>query len=283
VPDVQRYQVGAVTLTRVPYFDVGLDPASLQLNPAAVDQVTWARPAWVDPVGRVLVGQAVWVIESEGRRIVVDPCGAADAFIRTGPEAITHQQAVLEALRAAGLPADKIDVVLLSHLDGIGMTALACGDGSWEPAFPNARILMTTAELDYVAEARQIPSQIQGLAALHSLMEQGAVDGIGPPFACTSEVTVVETGGHSPGHAVVHVRSGEAHAVFLGHLAITPVHVAVARGPGFHHEAAPAEAALESVLAAAAAEGTLVAGPLWPAPGAGYVSGPPWVITPALD
>jgi hypothetical protein len=88
---------------------------------------------------------------------------------------------VLEALRAAGLPADKIDVVLLSHLDGIGMTALACGDGSWEPAFPNARILMTTAELDYVAEARQIPSQIQGLAALHSLMDRAPSMGSAHP------------------------------------------------------------------------------------------------------
>jgi hypothetical protein len=81
--DVASFEVGAATLTRVPYFDVALDPAAATLTPEQVVELSgWAVPSWATSEGELLVGQAVWVIESEGREIVVDPCGAADAFIR---------------------------------------------------------------------------------------------------------------------------------------------------------------------------------------------------------
>jgi len=103
--EVAKFEVGAATLTRVPYFDVALDPAAASLTPEQVVELSeWSVPSWATAEGELLVGQAVWVIESEGRVIVVDPCGAADPFIRTGPEAIGHQDAVLSAMTSAGFP-----------------------------------------------------------------------------------------------------------------------------------------------------------------------------------
>src|SRR5579862_8524251 len=148
--EVQRFDVGAVRLSRVAYFDIALDPSVVGLT---VDQVRAVdAPAWATPDGQVLVGQAVWVIESGGQVIVVDPCGAADEFLRAGPEALLHQDAVLRAMAEAGFPAERVDAVVLSHLDGIGMAARVATDGGWEPAFPNARLLITASELSWMAE-----------------------------------------------------------------------------------------------------------------------------------
>jgi glyoxylase-like metal-dependent hydrolase (beta-lactamase superfamily II) len=272
-----RYQLGAVRLSRVPYFDVPLAPEVVGLTTAQVQATNWAAPAWAQPTGHVLVGQAVWVIESLGRVIVIDPCGAADAFLRTGPEAIGHQDAVLGAMADAGLPADQVDLVLLSHLDGIGMTATVGAEGRWAPAFPNARVILTKAELDRVATA----PNVMGAEALAQLVDCGVVDGVETPYRCTEEVTLDLTGAHTPGHAVIRIHSGAARGLLVGHLAIHPVHVASGLCTALHTDPAAAARILDALLAEAVATTALVAGPLWPAPGAGYISGPPYVVTPA--
>ena len=146
---VAGFRVGEVELTRVPYFDVALDAAVVGLTAEQIESVEWATPSWASADGQVLIGQAVWVVESQGRVIVVDPCGAADQFLREGKEAIGHQEAALGALRDAGFPPERVDVVVLSHLDGIGMAAVVAPDGGWAPAFPNARIVMMAAELEF--------------------------------------------------------------------------------------------------------------------------------------
>jgi glyoxylase-like metal-dependent hydrolase (beta-lactamase superfamily II) len=239
-----------------------------------VTAVPWGPPTWAGPDGRVIVGQAVWVIDTGDRTIVVDPCGASDAFLRTGPEAVAHEAAVVSAMAAAGFPPDDVDTVVMSHLDGIGMVASIGGRGGWVPMFPHARIVITEAEL---AHARRHPDT-SGATALFDLVDQGHVDGTGVPREIATGVTLEPTGGHSPGHAVLRVGNG---AVFIGHLAVNPVQVSREAMPGIHAEPATAQAAMERELAWAAERHALVIGPLWPEPGAGRVTGPPWSISPA--
>jgi hypothetical protein len=266
---VARFRVGKTELTRVPYFDVPLDPTSVSLSRAQVRAVDWAVPTWADADGQVLIGQAVWVIESGGRVIVVDPCLAADPFIRSGPEAIGHQESVFTALSDAGFPRERVDVVVLSHLDGIGMAAAATSEGGWEPAFPNARIVMTTAELDALAGGQLAG----GLDALNALIAQDAVDGVGDGYHVTDEVWLELDGSHARGHAVVRVRSDGERATFLGHLALSPLHLAIRDTAALHVDVPRALAVLDALVAEADANGDLLVGPLWPFPGAVRATG----------
>lgn len=262
--DVARFEIGSANLTRVPYFDIALDPAVVSVTPAQIDAHAWARPAWVDEAGRALVGQVGWVIESEGRVLLVDPCGAADPFLRTGPEAIAHQDAFLAAMRAAGFAPERVDAVVLTHLDGIGMAAAVEPDGAWGPLFPNARVVLTRAELAWLEEQ----DAVGGLDALRALIAHGVVDGVDDDHSFTDAVRFERTGGHSPGHAVVHVESGGAHAVLLGHLALNPLQLATVPHSGGHVDVAAANAWLEPFVARATRESLLLVGPLWPFPGA---------------
>ena len=199
---VDRFDIGAARLTRVPYFDVTLPPDAVALTEAEIAALPWATGTWCTSPSEVRVGQAFWVVESDGRTIVVDPCCASDAFLRTGPDARTHQDAAFAAFRAAEFDPDTVDVVVMSHLDGIGMNALA-GDDGWRPAFAHAPIVLSAREWDKTL-ARSDQPDAAALLALHA---QGAVTPVPLPHRLTSEVELVASGGHSPRHATVVVRS----------------------------------------------------------------------------
>ena len=132
-------RLGDIELVRVEYFDAALPPSVAGLSAEDVAAVRWATPVWAEPDGNLLIGQAIWIIESAGTVIAVDPCGAADEFLRSGAAALEHQDRVADALRDAGYPVEQIDIVVLTHLDGIGMAAAVDGDGTWTPMFPDVR------------------------------------------------------------------------------------------------------------------------------------------------
>jgi glyoxylase-like metal-dependent hydrolase (beta-lactamase superfamily II) len=277
VGDVQRFTVGSVRLTRVPYFDVTLPPEAVALEEDEVAALPWAIGTWCASPTEVRVGQVFWVVESDDRTIVIDPCCASDGFLRTGPEALTHQDAAFTAFRDAGFDPDRVDVVVMSHLDGIGMNALVDGGGAWRPAFGRAPIVLSDTEWDKTRGRAEQPDA----AALVSLHAQGAVTPVALPHRVTPEVEMVLSGGHSPGHATVVVRSGDARALFLGHLAVSPMQAAVARDVALHDDPGLGRKALQHWLADAASDDALVIGPLWPAPGAARVRLDPTELVPA--
>jgi hypothetical protein len=257
--DVLRFPVGDAALVRVPYVDVLVDAEVVGLTPDLVAASAWAQPTWAEG-DQVRVGAAVWIIQSDGRRIVVDPTQAADGILRTGSDAAVHQEAVAGALTAAGFPRESIDTVIASHIDGIGMIAWR-DDERWTPFFPNAEVLLSERELAAIADDG--PYEPQGGDALLELDRQGAVRAIGDEHAVTSEVSTTWVGEHSPGHLLVDVTSGDETATLIGHLALSPVHC-VSGEPGPHLNPAGAARLLQRL---GDGRRTLV-GPLWPAPGA---------------
>ena len=269
------FTVEGIRLTRVPYFDVVLDPEVIGFTAQQVIDVPWGLPEWASPDGGVRVGQAVWVVESGSQTVVVDPCGAADAFLRSGPEAATHEATVARAMASAGYPVDQVDFVFMSHLDGIGMVGSVDESGGWSPLFSIARIVISRPELAHI----DAQPEVGGGSALRDLMEQGVIDRIECPREGVPGVVMGLTGGHSPGHAVLRIGDG---AVFIGHLAINPVQVSGGIMPGVHADPSAAFTALEHELEWAAERGAFVIGPLWPGPGAGWVEGPPWSLVPAF-
>ena len=270
------FTIGRVRLTRVPYFDVGLPPEAVGLTGEQVTAVDWAGP-WCDGP-HVRVGQVFWVIESAGRTIVVDPCGASDAFLREGADAVAHQEAAFATFAAAGFDPRTVDTVMMSHLDGIGMFSLVDAGGHWAPAFPAAPILMSDREWTRV-RAR---TDISGDAALRALDALGVVERVSLPYELTPDVHLVRSGGHTDGHMTVTVESDGARALFLGHLAVSPVNAGIAAPVALHDDPALGHAALHHWLADAAGDGALVIGPLWPDPGAArVVATDPFVLEPA--
>ena len=259
-----RIPVGDATLVRVPYADVLVEPQLIGLTPEEIAAIDWAAPLWAEGA-QARVGVAAWVIESSGRRMVVDPAQAADAILRTGADATTHQTAFASALETAGYPRESIDTVIATHIDGIGMIAWL-DDAKWSPFFPNADVLLS--EREYAAIANDGWSIDNGGDALLALHEQGAVTTVGDDHAVTADVSMRFTGAHSPGHTVVNIASQGAQASMIGHLALSPMHCVIDKCD--NHVDSPAAV---TVLQALRDRRHLLIGPLWPAPGAATWNG----------
>jgi glyoxylase-like metal-dependent hydrolase (beta-lactamase superfamily II) len=259
-------RVGQVRLTRAGYADVAVDPERVGLTGEQVAAAAWAEPTWAQD-GRARAGAAAWIIESGAARVVVDPLLAADEILRSDADAATHQEAFAASLAAAGAPRDTMTHAVASHLDGIGMLAWRNDDGSWAPFFPNASILFSQAELDAIDSSPRPPV---GTDVLRQLRDQGAVHAaVGESTRITNEVILELTGGHTPGHQIVRIFSDGETAVVLGHLALSPIHLAASESSALHVDPVTALATLESLRD----EGALLIGPLWPAPGAGRWDG----------
>ncbi len=260
---INTVRVGEVLLTRVGYADVTVDPVRVGLSPADVAGVAWAEPLWADG-GEVRAGAAAWVIESGDARIVIDPAFAADDILRNDTDAAAHQEAFAALLAGAGFPRESITHAIATHYEGVGMLAWRNDDGSWERFFPNAPILMSQRELDAI-DAGVVPSE----SVMPRLRAQGSLQGVSDHEQLTDSVVIEFTGGHSPGHQIVRVRSGGEQAVIVGHLAVSALHLATGECPPEHMDPAGANTALDKLLA----EDAVLIGPLWPAPGAGRWNG----------
>jgi glyoxylase-like metal-dependent hydrolase (beta-lactamase superfamily II) len=270
---VDMFRVGTVSLTRVGYVDIDLDPAVLGLTPAQVTAVPWATPTWATTDGQLRVGAAAWVIEDGDARIVVDPAQAADDILRSDTDAAAHQNAFAQLLADAGFARDTITHAIASHIDGIGMFAWRNDDGSWSPFFPNAPLVLHERELEAIDRGDHQPS---GMAALADLRRAGIVEAVTTERALVTEhVTVEFTGAHTPGHQIVRVVDAGDVAVMLGHLALSAVHLAAGVHPFSDEE--------QRALAPRRDQSAVLIGPLWPSPGAGCFEGDRFVALAATS
>jgi glyoxylase-like metal-dependent hydrolase (beta-lactamase superfamily II) len=256
-------RVGSAELTRVGYADVDIDPALVGLTPEQVSAINWAEPRWATG-DQVRAGAAAWVIQSGDARIVVDPAFAADDILRNDNDAALHQEAFATLLADAGFPRESFTHAIATHYEGVGMLAWRTDDGSWVPFFPNAPILMARRELDAI-DAGEIPPE----RVMPQLRAQGALQATTDGERVTDEVSLELTGGHSPGHQIVRIDSGGEHAVIVGHLAVSALHLAIGECPPEHVDYVLANKWLDALLA----EDVVLIGPLWPEPGAGRWDG----------
>jgi len=249
-----------VHLTRVLYVDATIDAAAVGLTPDEVRAVPWGAPTWADD-GQVRAASCVWVITSGDRVIAVDPSGNIDEILHDPNHTEAHQAAYAAAFARAGIPVESVDTVLLSHIESIGLSAVRHHEG-WRPFFPNARLAISDRALRSLLDD---PPAGEVGQAFGALVDAGLVDTFADGDEVAPGVTAEWTGMHHVGHCAFHVSSSDGAATFVGHLAVTPLHLATGPCPLQHFKPDEAWAWLTTV---AADPDRLLIGPLWPSPGA---------------
>lgn len=247
--------LGNLRLTRVLYLDAAIDPEPTGLDAATVRSVSWASPDWATD-GQVRAASCVWVVSDRERHIALDPSGNIDEILHDPATTAAHQAAYASAFLDAGLPIESIDTVLLSHIESIGLTAVRERDG-WGRFFPNARVLMSDAASAHFDDH---PPEGDVGAAFSALRAAGLVDTFADGDEIVPGLRAEWTGMHDPGHCAFHVG---VEATYVGHLAVTPLHLATGPCPPQHADPDGAWSWLESVK-----DGRILLGPLWPSPGA---------------
>jgi glyoxylase-like metal-dependent hydrolase (beta-lactamase superfamily II) len=182
----------------------------------AVPKIIWEGLVPCDDQNRIALSLSPLLIESDARKILVD-VGFGERHTKRDLKVFGFDPArnVAGALARRGLSPDDIDTVVLTHLHcDHAAGATRRGATGLEPAFPNARYLVNALEWEDA-----LSPDVRSAAAYRAddfvpLREAGRVDLVGDVHEVADGVSMIRTGGHTRGHAMVVVRADEGTAVY---------------------------------------------------------------------
>jgi glyoxylase-like metal-dependent hydrolase (beta-lactamase superfamily II) len=240
----------------------------------------WLKPHFVNDEGRLLMSIHAFVVESQGRCIVVDTCIGNDKKRAFGGWNQLHGP-FLRDLTAAGFAPDTIDTVLCTHLhvDHVGWNTRLEG-GRWVPTFPRARYLFARKEWEHWSGGAQMPALYGADAepddelgdSVRPIIDAGLADLVETDHRITSEVRLQPTPGHTPGHVSVRIESEGQLALISGDVMHHPIQCAEPdREVNSDSDAELARATRKHFLACCARDRALVLGTHFAPPTAGHV------------
>jgi glyoxylase-like metal-dependent hydrolase (beta-lactamase superfamily II) len=225
------WRIGEVTITRILELEaIGGSRFILpQATPEVIRDIGWLAPHFADETGRLRMSVHALVVETPGKRIIVDTCIGNDKQ-RDIPAWSNLQTKFLKDLAAAGFAPEMIDTVLCTHLhvDHVGWNTKLV-DGRWVPTFPKARYLIGRKEFEYwQAEEAGVehPERSPFHDSVKPVFDAGLVDLVETDHRVCPEVSLEPTLGHTPGHVSIRIRSKGEEALITGDFAHHPCQLA---------------------------------------------------------
>jgi len=272
---VLTWQIGAARITRVVESEGPTSPRFLfaDATPEKLLQHAWLQPRFLNGEGKLIMSIHAFVIESQGRVIVVDTCVGNDKP-REAKNWNMLKGRFLEDMGEAGFPRERVDTVLCTHLhvDHVGWNTMM-KDGKWVPTFPNARYLIARKEWAYWKDEADGPDRAVRNDSVRPIIYAGLADFVDADHHLTAEVFLEPTPGHTPGHVSVRISSQGQDAVITGDLMHHPVQCAEPQwASNFDVDADAARATRRGFLEKYQDGKTLVLGTHFAAPTAGHVA-----------
>ena len=225
-----QWRIGAVTVTKIVELEV--TGGSRFLLPQATYEeilpIEWLQPDFADERGRLKMSIHALVVETPGRRIIVDTCLGNDKENRRIPTWNRMQTSFLADLAAAGYARETIDTVVCTHLhvDHVGWNTMLV-DGHWVPTFPKARYLMGRVEYRHWTTQREREDMAVVLAdSVAPVWAAGLVDLVETDHRICDEISLVPTPGHTPGHVSLRIASMGEEALITGDFMHHPCQIA---------------------------------------------------------
>jgi len=272
---VLRWQIGDVRISRVVEIE-GSSPGTFffkDATPEKLLQHAWLKPHFMTEDGRLIASIHAFVVESQGRVIVVDTCVGNDKQ-RDVKAWNMRKGRFLEDMNEAGFPRELVTNVLCTHLhvDHVGWNTVL-QDGKWVPTFPNARYLIGRKEYEYWSKADAERDRVIQHDSVRPILDAGLADLVESDHKLTMEVWLEPTPGHTPGHVSVRISSGGRNAVITGDLMHHPVQCAEPDwGSNFDVDADAARATRKGFLNKYKDGKTLILGTHFATPTAGRVA-----------
>ena len=170
-------------------------------------------PGTVSADGNLNTNFGSFIIRSQGQTILIDT-GYGPSF----------PGRLLDELKSKGVPLEEITIVGITHLhpDHVGWN-ITRGNGQARLTFPNARYWVPKGDWDHYRQPGQLEQSPHMGAVVLPLEELGALELVEGERTLTSEVTMVPTPGHTPGHMSFAIDSQGQHGFILGDVINFPV------------------------------------------------------------
>lgn len=270
---MHQWTIGAVRVTQFVELELpGIDFILPDAVPENLKSIGWLGPHFVSAEGEANACIQIFLIESQGRRILVDP-GIGNGKTHRIPVWNMRNGPFLEDLAGAGVGREEVDTVLCTHVhpDHVGFNTTLV-DGVWAPTFPKAEYLLGRVEWDHVQGATGlfIGSIIE--ESVQPVVDAGCVRLIETDHRLTDEVWVEGTPGHTPGHMSVWIASEGEEAVITGDVLHHPSQFANPQWPcSANEDEDGAQATRKVFIERCADRDILVIGTHFPPPTAGRV------------
>jgi glyoxylase-like metal-dependent hydrolase (beta-lactamase superfamily II) len=186
-----------------------------------VPKPMWEKKVPADARNRIPLGLNCILITTRHHRILLDT-GLGNKIAPKQREILAFQQPpTLElSLKAQGLGVADIDHVVMSHCDydHLGGATKFDSDGRIVPTFPKATYHIRKEEWDDLTHPNMRAKGTYLSANWEAIAASNQVNLIERDGELLPGLSTYHTGGHTRGHIVIEVRSGEEGAVYMGDL-----------------------------------------------------------------
>lgn len=211
-----RYHVGGLKITVVSDGTMWLDAGAVF---GLVPKVMWQRVTGeTNAKNQIPMGLNCLLLESDGKTVLIETGqGNKDHDVLRKRGDTPHHGRLLHELARCGLQPDDIDIVINTHLhnDHAGWNTRFVGD-DLRPTFPNARYYIQRGEWEQATHPNERTRATYLADNLLPLADADLVEFIEGETRVTSDITVIETPGHTADHASVVITNGGETAVYLG-------------------------------------------------------------------
>lgn len=208
------------------FFELFKDGSFVKMDPARLNE-----PETDQSLGRYTLALGIdpLLVQTPEMNIVIDP-GLGWGLDHQSAHKNTSN--VVTNLDVFGLKPEEIDLVILSHLHYDHAAGVTFVEDSLKttPTFPNAKYLVHRDEWNFALSEIDNKNKPAGadyrLDEIYRLAADNRFQFIDTELetACNG-VTIIKTGGHTPGHLIVQLQSKSETAYYLGDLIPTEYHL----------------------------------------------------------
>ena len=220
------YKLGEVEIHRaieseVPIFD------TFTFFPDATREVVeankdWLMPRYIDPKTiEVILCIQSYVIKTSHHTILVDTCVGNHKSRPARPSWHMQNSPFIEELGSVGVHPEEVDFVLCTHLhvDHVGWNTKLL-DGRWVPTFPNAKYIFSRNEFELWAaryeKGETVPVPLVYEDSVLPIVEAGQAIIVEDTHQIDDGMWLEPAPGHTPGHVMLNLKSGEETALMSG-------------------------------------------------------------------
>ncbi len=215
-PASPSYRVGGRDITVLSDGVIWLDAGAVF---GLVPKIMWSRVTGeTNERNQIPLALNCLLLESDGKIVLIETGQGDKDFEQTRSRGWEPEHGtLLDDLARNGVQPADVDIVINTHLhnDHTGWNTVERG-GRLRPTFPNARYWIQRGEWDEAMQPNERTRATYLPQNLLPVAEADQLEFIEGETRVTSEITVIETPGHTANHASVAISSGGETAVYLG-------------------------------------------------------------------
>ena len=185
-----------------------------------VPKIMWQRVTGeTNELNQIPLALNCLLLESDGKTVLIETGQGNKDFEQTRRRGWEPDHGkLIEDLARNGVQPPDVDIVINTHLhnDHTGWNTIESGDGELAVTFPNARYYIQRGEWEDAMHPNERTRATYLPENLVPVEAAGQIEFIDGETQITSDITVIETPGHTAEHASVVIADGGESAIYLG-------------------------------------------------------------------